>query len=769
MSARLPRALVVLALSAGSLASPPSTPVAHAAPAIKGIDVSHWQWAHGDIDWAAVAGSGIDFAIAKATEGRSYVDPRFSDNAVGASANGIVVGMYHVASPALKDGVASLTDARAEADHFLDVASPGVSNLIPALDIEISHVPGAMGPAQLVAWSKAWVIRVTNRLGVHPMIYGSIYLFETLMGNSHWFANHGYPLWLARWGALPSTLPADDWGGHGWTFWQWSNDPKSAGLPNIPGIVDDVDRDRFAGTDLRAAQIARLTVETGEGGSVADATDRLDCSGGSSCRALFDPSAMVSLTATPDPGAVFLSWGGRCAAAGSSPTCIVTVLGSRKVTATFGYPVTVTRAGPGHGTVTSSPAGIACPSVCTEAFPTGATVTLTATPDAASEFDAWSGDCTGLDPSSCTVTLDQPRTVTATFADLGPPSVDITTPTSLGGHVGFAFSEPVHAIDPSDLILRAAGGAKVATTQVCRDADGERVSCATGPVRGATLRPSDPLIAGRSYVAEANPPGASSTIVDRAANALPPTAQSFDAATDVTETAPGIAFRWGTRADARASGHSYLFERRASASATFTVRGSTVTLWTVAGPAFGDTRIEIDGTFRTRLGGTRSSFAIVPRTFAGLGRGLHTLTAITLPGAPGDPTGTGIDTITDASGTRTSPATTAAGWGSVTAAQADGGAYVVSGIEGARSTIRFDGTSISLRTITGPAFGKAQLWIDGVLKKNLDLSAASTTYGVLRTVGGLADRVHTVRLVVVGVHGKLGSGPNVAIDGWLVG
>jgi hypothetical protein len=105
----------------------------------------------------------------------------------------------------------------------------------------------------------------------------------------------------------------------------------------------------------------------------------------------------------------------------------------------------------------------------------------------------------------------------------------------------------------------------------------------------------------------------------------------------------------------------------------------------------------------------------------------------------------------------------------VTAAQADGGAYVVSGIEGARSTIRFDGTSISLRTITGPAFGKAQVWIDGVLKKHLDLSAASTTYGVLRSVGGLADRVHTVRLVVVGVHGMLGSGANIAIDGWLVG
>jgi GH25 family lysozyme M1 (1,4-beta-N-acetylmuramidase) len=767
MSARFPRFAVVLVAIVALAITVPMRP-AHAATWVKGIDVSRWQWASGDIDWAQVGGTDIRFAIAKATEGRTYVDPRFVDNVTGASSNGIVVGMYHVASPVLKNGAANLADARAEADHFLDVASPGVGDLIPALDIEISHVPGAMEPAELVAWSKAWVVRVRERLGVHPMIYGSIYLFETLMGDSPWFANHGYPLWLARWGELPSTLPADDWQGHGWTFWQWSNDPKSAHLPNIPGIVDDVDRDRFAGNKLVTAEISRLTAHSGAGGSVADATGRLSCGDGATCDTLYDPSAMVTLTATPEPGAVFLSWSGVCAAAGSSPTCVATVLGSKAATATFGYPLTVTRAGPGAGTVTSSPGGVDCPSACSRAFAAGATVSLAASPDAASEFDSWGGACSGFDPTSCSVLLDRPRNVTATFADLGPPSVDISTPTSLDGAVGFDFSEPVHAIDARDLMIKIAGGSKVQTTARCRDMDGERVSCATGPVSTASLRPAAPLTAGQSYVATANPSGASSTIVDRADNALPMTKATFRAATDVGETAPGSVFHWGIRHDERALGGSYLFERRGGASATFAFSGPKVTLWTVAGPGFGRTRIEIDGRFRTRVDGERPSFELVARTFTGLGPGAHTITVVTLDAGPGDPSGTGIDAIADRNGKRRSPTTTQAVWGSASAADAHGGRYVFTGVESAETTLRFRGTSISLRTVTGPAFGRAQIWVDGTLVRRLDLSAAATAYDVTRTVSGLADRVHTIRVVVVGTAGTSGTGTNVAIDGWLV-
>jgi hypothetical protein len=87
---------------------------------------------------------------------------------------------------------------------------------------------------------------------------------------------------------------------------------------------------------------------------------------------------------------------------------------SKSVTATFNAnpTLTVVLSGDGSGTVTGS--GIDCPGDCTESYPTGTDVTLTAMPDAVSTFQGWSDPgCPGMDP--CTVTMSGDISVTATF------------------------------------------------------------------------------------------------------------------------------------------------------------------------------------------------------------------------------------------------------------------------------------------------------------------------------------------------------------------
>jgi hypothetical protein len=64
--------------------------------------------------------------------------------------------------------------------------------------------------------------------------------------------------------------------------------------------------------------------------------------------------------------------------------------------------VSVSLGGSGTGTVTSSPAGINCPGVCSHTFSSADTVTLTATATGGSTFTGWGGDCTGTG-SSCVV------------------------------------------------------------------------------------------------------------------------------------------------------------------------------------------------------------------------------------------------------------------------------------------------------------------------------------------------------------------------------
>jgi uncharacterized repeat protein (TIGR01451 family) len=76
--------------------------------------------------------------------------------------------------------------------------------------------------------------------------------------------------------------------------------------------------------------------------------------------------------------------------------------------------LTVSKAGTGAGTVTSTPAGINCGSACSASLPSGTSVTLSAVPAAGSLFKGWSGACTQA-AGVCVVALNAAESVTATF------------------------------------------------------------------------------------------------------------------------------------------------------------------------------------------------------------------------------------------------------------------------------------------------------------------------------------------------------------------
>lgn len=107
--------------------------------------------------------------------------------------------------------------------------------------------------------------------------------------------------------------------------------------------------------------------------------------------------------------------------------------------------LTVNKAGAGTGTVTSVAAGISCNTACPTAnanFPTNSTVVLYATAPAGSIFAGWTGGgCSGT-ATSCTVTMDAAKAVTATFS----VPYDVTTVVGgAGGTVtpGNGVSQPV--------------------------------------------------------------------------------------------------------------------------------------------------------------------------------------------------------------------------------------------------------------------------------------------------------------------------------------
>ena len=102
------------------------------------------------------------------------------------------------------------------------------------------------------------------------------------------------------------------------------------------------------------------------------------------------------------------------------------------------FPLTVTKAGSGRGTVTSSAGGLDCPATsatCSASYDSGTRTTLTARPASGSSFGGWSG-CDTVSGTSCTVTMSAARSVTATFN----PQSFILTVTKAGAGRGAVTS-----------------------------------------------------------------------------------------------------------------------------------------------------------------------------------------------------------------------------------------------------------------------------------------------------------------------------------------
>jgi hypothetical protein len=118
-------------------------------------------------------------------------------------------------------------------------------------------------------------------------------------------------------------------------------------------------------------------------------------------------------------------------AAGGSATALAN--GSSRITASMGTitsngivltvpsgilpRLTVAPSGVGAPTsvVTSTPAGIACGATCTNNFPAGTSVTLTAAPGAGNTFAGWSTNCQPTNNVTCTIVLNSDQVVSVIF------------------------------------------------------------------------------------------------------------------------------------------------------------------------------------------------------------------------------------------------------------------------------------------------------------------------------------------------------------------
>ena len=415
----------------------------------------------------------------------------------------------------------------------------------------------------------------------------------------------------------------------------------------------------------------------------------------------------------------------------------------------------------GAGAVTSDPTGLRCRTECSRNFDPHTAVTLTATPDAGARFLGWSGACGGT--GACTVTMSRHRNVTASFTDDPvPPTASIVTPASHADPIVVMFDEPVRGVDGASVVVRPDGGSAIDASLGCR-AGGRTVSCGSSSVRRVELVPREPLVPGLAHRVVVSPAGA--TIRDRAGNVAATTTADFDAALGFEESHLPAMQRWRHVGDRAALGGSFAVERLRDATFATWFRGPRVSWLTVVGRTFGKAEVLIDGRSHgvVDLYASRRRTAL-GRTIDGLGGGAHTIEIRALGRARAAATNTlvAVDGFRTRAGTIASPS--GGGWAPVLDARASGGRYAVTELEDAEVRVRFRGTGLEWRTVTGRTGGRARISVDGERVRTVDLFASESRFGVVQRIDGLDRGIHTVRIVATGTARRVSRGTTVAID-----
>jgi lysophospholipase L1-like esterase len=222
-----------------------------------------------------------------------------------------------------------------------------------------------------------------------------------------------------------------------WTGFDVVNDTYDRVHPVTSGFVKMANRFYPAvaqalngGTSSFVLSVAKAGAGSG---TVTSSPSGINC--GSTCSASYSNGTSVTLTASAASSSAFAGWSGACSGTGA---CTLSMTQARSVTATFNasatYALTVTKAGTGAGSVASSPAGINCGTTCSSNYGGNASVTLSATADSGSAFAGWSGACSGT--ATCVLTMNQARSVTATFNTSGGTGGTCTNPATFSGNTG---------------------------------------------------------------------------------------------------------------------------------------------------------------------------------------------------------------------------------------------------------------------------------------------------------------------------------------------
>jgi GH25 family lysozyme M1 (1,4-beta-N-acetylmuramidase) len=215
---------------------------------IKGIDISTIQ---GNVDFAAVAATGVQFVVCRCGVGNGGKDGKYDQNIANARAAGIKVAAYHFIYPLPPQANQPLRDPVKQAQLHA-----GWAGDVPVVCCDLEWpapqdwAKWGCSAAQIVQWTVTYLEAYEAATGIRPVVYTYPYFAAAIKLPSDF--GQKYKLWIASYQAGHPAVPAP-W--TDWVMWQDSGGtgPTAQHLPNGAPVDGDKMKDL---TDLWPAEAA---------------------------------------------------------------------------------------------------------------------------------------------------------------------------------------------------------------------------------------------------------------------------------------------------------------------------------------------------------------------------------------------------------------------------------------------------------------------------------------------------------------------------------
>lgn len=166
---------------------------------IKGIDSSHYN---PDLDYNQAKKDGYEFIMMKATEGKTYQDPKFGERLPKAKESGLLTGAYGFSRPG------SNKPEEEAAALLSQIKAVGGVDLPPMLDMEDN---GGLSDADLQKFCTSWREEIQKTDKRKPILYVNVNFYNKLKPIVKDFV-----LWLAEYGVKEPQIKE-------YSFWQFSD------------------------------------------------------------------------------------------------------------------------------------------------------------------------------------------------------------------------------------------------------------------------------------------------------------------------------------------------------------------------------------------------------------------------------------------------------------------------------------------------------------------------------------------------------------------